>query len=330
MISPQKYTAKTIFVPQTASGNKLSGNLGGLVAMAGINLADGAGEEISPSIYPKIIESIPFQKEMIGTLIQVKASEKPISYAEYYQKYPPKNILAIIQKYTIGLPNLIFGSKKTEDSHSQSQPQLQPQIYQISQQEKGLFEKLRQQLKLVVNEKEKNVTLSFSMEEPLAAAQMAIRAQESLQQIITEYKIQKAKEKLDFIQKRYEEAQKDFKEKQIRLASFQDSNRGLISSLSQTRLTQLQSEYNLSYNVYLELAKQLESQKIQVKEDTPIFTIIEPVSIPLQKSKPNSTMILAVWSFLGIIIGVVIIFVRDFVSNFKKNQVVDENNKNFS
>lgn len=326
IFSPKEYTAKTIFVPQLSSGNKLSSGLGGLAAMAGISLTGGASEEISPSIYPKIIQSIPFLRKMSETLIQVKVSEKPISYTEYYQKYPPKNVLTTIQKYTIGLPSLILQSGKTSTSQTQSQTQ----IYQISSEEEVIFNKLQEQLQLNVNEKEGIVILSFSMEEPLAAAQMAIHAQEYLQQTITEYKIQRAKEKLDFIQRRYDEAQKDFKEKQIRLASFQDSNRGLISSLSQTRVTQLQSEYNLAYNVYSELAKQLETQKIQVKEDTPVFTIIEPVSIPFQKSKPKRIMILAIWSFLGIIIGIGVIFVKDFISSFKKNQIVNENSESFA
>ena len=118
-----------------------------------------------------------------------------------------------------------------------------------------------------------------------------------------------------------EKQKKDFKEKQIRLASFQDSNRGLISSLPQTRLSQLQTDFNLAFNIYSELAKQLESQKIKVKEDTPVFTVIEPVSVPLDRSKPKRGIIIAVWSFLGIVIGVGLIFVKDFISNIKKDTI---------
>ena len=84
-----------------------------------------------------------------------------------------------------------------------------------------------------------------------------------------------------------------------------------------TRQTQLQSEYNLAYNLYLELAKQLETQKIKVQEDTPAFISIEPVSIPLDKSKPNKVMIIAIWSFLGIILGISVIFGKDFLKNIK-------------
>ena len=183
------------------------------------------------------------------------------------------------------------------------------------------FDLVKSQLNINYSEKEGYVTLSFSMDEPLAAAQMLKNAENYLQNAVTEFKIQKAKQQLDFIQKRYNEAEKDFKEKQIRLASFQDSNRGLISSLPQTRLSQLQTDFNLAFNIYSELAKQLESQKIKVKEDTPVFTVIEPVSVPLDRTKPKRGIIIAVWSFLGIVIGVGLIFVKDFISNIKKDTI---------
>ena len=122
---------------------------------------------------------------------------------------------------------------------------------------------------------------------------------------------------LEFIQKQYEEAEKSFKEKQIRLAAFQDSNRGLITAVPMTRQSQLQSDYNLAYNLYVELAKQYENQKIKVQEDTPAFITIEPVSIPLEKSKPKKGMIIAIWSFLGIVIGIGTIFAKDFMKAMK-------------
>ena len=58
------------------------------------------------------------------------------------------------------------------------------------------------------------------MDEPLAAAQMLKNAENYLQNAVTEFKIQKAKQQLDFIQKRYNEAEKDFKEKQNSLSFF--------------------------------------------------------------------------------------------------------------
>ena len=319
IFSPKEYTAQSVVLPQSNSASGI-GSLSGLAAIAGVSIGNNNGD-ILPKLYPNIAQSIPFQKEMLKTPINITGIDEAISYQDYYQKYPKTNLLSTIKKYTIGLPGLIIGSFKSEEKNKTISVKDSSNIYSITKDEKKLFDLLKSQLNINYSEKEGYVTLSFSMDEPLAAAQMLKNVENYLQNAVTEFKIQKAKQQLDFIQKRYNEAEKDFKEKQIRLASFQDSNRGLISSLPQTRLSQLQTDFNLAFNIYSELAKQLESQKIKVKEDTPVFTVIEPVSVPLDRTKPKRGIIIAVWSFLGIVIGVGLIFVKDFISNIKKDTI---------
>ena len=102
------------------------------------------------------------------------------------------------------------------------------------------------------------------------------------------------------------------------MAQFQDRNRDLFSNLPQTRLQQLQAEYNLAANVYTELAKQLEAKRIKLKEDQPIFTVIEPVSVPNAPSKPKRMMIIAIWTFVGLVIGISNVFLKDFRKQLKE------------
>ena len=315
IFSKKEYTASSLVLAQ--EGNSSGGGITGLASLAGINISSSSSEFILPKLYPSIAQSIPFQKKMIQTLIQVKDSEVPITYQEYYTKYQKETFIDILKKYTIGLPSVIMSSKEEDVLPTATVVQDSTGVYNISREERGLFSLLNNQFKITTNEKENTINLSFSMEEPQAAAQMLQQAENYLQETIIEFKTRKTKRQLDFIQKQYESAEKAFKEKQIQLAAFQDMNRGLISAIPMTRQTQLQSEYNLAYNLYLELAKQLETQKIKVQEDTPAFISIEPVSIPLDKSKPNKGMIIAIWSFLGIILGIAVIFGKDFLKNIK-------------
>ena len=74
----------------------------------------------------------------------------------------------------------------------------------------------------------------------------------------------------------------------------------------------------MAFSIYTELAKQVEAQQIQVKEDTPVFTIIEPVFVPLETAKPKRKMILATWTFLGIIVGIGLIFGRNYLAELKE------------
>ncbi|MEQ3499754.1 Wzz/FepE/Etk N-terminal domain-containing protein [Tenacibaculum sp. SSH1-16] len=315
IFSAKEYTATTIVLPQT-SDNKVGGNLGGLAAMAGINLGGGDSEGIPPSLYPKVVQSIPFQKELLEVPLKFSNLEKEVTYKEYYTSYQKFNLLSVIKEYTIGLPGKIINlfkegkivqTEKTQDS-----------IYIISEEENELFDLLQSQLVINVNSKEDFVQISFSMPEAIPAAQMTKKSQELLQKAITEFKIQKAQEQYKFIEERYNEVKKDFISKQSILANFRDKNQGLILSRSQSRLEQLQSDYNLAYGVYSELAKQLETQKIKLKENTPVFTVIEPVSVPVEKSKPRRVLILIICGVLGGGVGVSIVFLREWTKKFRK------------
>lgn len=315
IFSAKEYTASVTLVPQTG-GSKVSGNLGGLAAMAGINLGGGNEEGIPPALYPTIVQSIPFQKELLQTPLRFSHISNTVSYEEYYIKHEQFNLLVFIKSYTIGLPGKLLGIFKSENVTATEEKK--DTIYRTTLQDVELFKNLEAQLALEVNAKERYVKISFSMPEALVAAQMTKRAQELLQQSITAFKIQKTKEEFLFIEERYAELKKDFEQKQAVLASYRDRNQGLSTSRSQARLESLQSEYNLAFSVYSELAKQLETQKIKLKENTPVFTVIDPVSVPVQKSKPKRVLIVVIWLALGLFIGLAKVFFIELLIKFKQ------------
>jgi uncharacterized protein involved in exopolysaccharide biosynthesis len=117
---------------------------------------------------------------------------------------------------------------------------------------------------------------------------------------------------------RYLEKERDFKKVQERLALYLDRNQGANTARAKTQLMLLQSEYDLAYSVYSELAKQLETQEIKVKEDTPIFTIIEPVFVPLEKTAPKKSLILVIWIFLGLVISIGYVLAKQPLQNIIK------------
>lgn len=317
VFSPKKYTAETIIIPQTQK-SKTEG-LGGLAAIAGINIGGASYSDIPPTLYPKVVSSIPFLKKLIIVPLKFSGIEKEVTFQEYYRNHQEFNLLRFIKKYTLGLPGVIIGFFKGEKDVVLKTETYEDKIYRISKEDNELFNLIiKEQLKIISNDKEGYVKISFSMPEAEPAAKMLQKSQELLQSFITDFKINKAKEELKFVEDRLDEAKADFSKKQIKLASFRDRNVGLITSRSQTHLERLKSDYDIAYGVYSELAKKLESQKIKVKESTPIFTVIQPVSVPLKKSEPRRIVIIVLWSFLGLILGVGLVFVQSWI---KKNKI---------
>jgi LPS O-antigen subunit length determinant protein (WzzB/FepE family) len=314
IFTAKEFVATTIMVPSGSDATSKLGGLGGLAAMAGINIGTATGSDLSPTVYPQIVSSLPFQLELMNTPLNFKELSKPVSFFEYYSEIQKPNILL---KYTIGLPGVMLKAIKGEEVEKIVAGKGNEPI-ELSKKQREVRLILIELISLEVNTKDGILTLTAKMPEARAAAQLGQRAQELLQQYITEFKIKKAKANLDFIQQRYDETSKKFEAAQQLLASFRDRNKNVSLATAKTEEERLSSQYNLIYGIYSELAKQLEQAKIQVKQDTPVFTIIEPISVPTKKSKPNRPMILFIWLFLGGVLGAGIVFGRGYLNTIKK------------
>lgn len=316
LFSSTVYTASCTMVPQT--GNKAtSSSLGGLAALAGINLGSmGNDEVLSPKIYPKILGSVPFQKELMQTRIRFEEYEQPVTLLDYYteEEYQKFSLGGALVKYTVGLPGVIMQAIRGEQPDEVVSGVTDSSIQTLSRKEHECMKVLEKVVTLTVNDKDGYITLSADMPDAGAAAQVAARVQELLQHYITEFKIEKARNTLTFIEERYAEAKKQFEQKQKELADFRDANRNFGSAIAKTKEESLSNEYTVALNVYSELAKQREQANIQVKENTPIFTIVEPVTVPIERSKPKRGLICVAFTFLGGFLGIGLVLVLPFMA----------------
>ena len=317
LTSNAEYTS-TVVVKPTLSESKsnLGRNLGGLAAMAGINLGETSSvAEIHPTLYPKIVESYSFQKELMQCPIYTNKINSKVSFEKYYTEIHRPSILGIVKKYTLGLPRLILSYLIPKEEIQISTENVFPVISEI---DKEMMELLDEQLRVNVDEKQGFVSISVSMPERLQAAQMVCSAQNILQRQVIDHKLKKTQENLGFVEERYIEKKKEFEQAQENLAKYRDANRNVNTATALTELERLQSEYELAFSIYKELAKQLETQKIQVKENTPVFSVLQDAVVPLDKSSTSKFMTLVIWSFLGLFSGIGITFAKTFVPDMKQ------------
>ena len=297
LVSPTKYTASAKFVPQLSEG-RTNSSLGGLASLAGINLSAIMGsqpQEISPSLYPQIAESIPYRL----ALLEAKVGSNETSFRNYIlDQSSGLAILPLLKKYTIGLPGLLFNKQTDNNEFSDST------LFQVTEEDKALFTFVAQVLSIEVDEQEGLVSISVELSDRMVAAQLAQSATDLLQSNIIEFKSQSARNNLDFIERQHESKRQEFEEVQDSIAIFKDQNLNITSSLYQNQLSRLESQFTVTSSVFQELAGQVEQAKIQVNKDTPIFTIIEPVSVPLERTKPRRAMVVIIWTFLGAVFSV--------------------------
>lgn len=317
LFSKKEYTATTVFVPQT-SRQGVSSSMSSLASLAGINLGQvGGGESLSPAIYPQLLSNVDFIKELMYTPIKFEEWPEKVTLFDYYtnEDYNKPTFFGTVKKYTLGLPGVIIKAIKGSNKEEAGSAAADGPLPVFTEKEYACKQVLTNLVSITINDKDGYVELSASMPEPVAAAEVATAAFNLLEKYITEYKIEKAKATLDFVNDRFAEAKADFEEKQKELASFRDANRMLTTATSQIAQERLEREYELANTIYTELARQKTQVELQVKEDTPVLSVVQPVVVPFEKSKPKRAIILIAFTFLGGCLGCASVFGFDFIKH---------------
>lgn len=290
IVSPVKYKASISFIPQGDKSSQGIGGIGGIAQFAGINLsALSSNEMIKPNLYPLIINSVPFQLELMNSLIIVDNDTTSL-----LKLYRNENI-----------KNTEVNSESCDITNTFSE-----QEYEISQ-------IIQDNVELLVNEEDNSVKIDCFFETQSIASQVCHNTFFILQKFIAEIGVKKVKQQHDFIREKYYEQKLRYDSIQNLIANYQDNNKNIRSAQFQLHLQNLRNENNVIFEIYSGLAKQFENSKINLEKHTIVFSVISPVTPSFNKSKPNRTLIIFVLSFLGFSLGVIIVLVILVVGDVK-------------
>ena len=321
--SANVYTATTTFIPKGKSSGSVGGSLSGLASLAGISLGgmSGGDSEIPPTMYPMVLNSIPFLEKTLS--LEVPLNGQNIVMKEYlltqmyFKESNSFDFLNLVKKYTLGLPALLKGTLFAKMNALPSAAE-NSTLKRLTHEDEQLFNYLKKLVTISVDKEEGFITLSVEDKDPQIAAIVAQNTQRLLQQEVIDFKIKNAQELLTFTETLYKEKKVAFEALQDELASFRDQHQNISSGLFENKLNRLESELAIARSVYEELSKQVEQARIQVSKDTPIFTIIDPVVIPNQRTSPKRTLIVIIWAFLGLIMGLTYILLKEPMTHLAK------------
>ena len=313
---PKEYSTSVTLAPETASRGS-GGTMGALAAMAGINLGSSStSDALSPELYPDIVSSTPFLVDLFE--VRVKDSEEKIdttlyAYLDEYQRSPWWGSVISAPFKLIGWTVSLFKEKDAEEENAPIDPsRLTPDADRIAKALSG-------RISVSVDKKTGVTTLSVTMQDPVISAQITDTVMHRLQNYITDYRTNKARHDLAFTERLYAEAQADYEQAQKKYAQFVDANQNIILRSYMAEQERLQNEMNLAYQVYTQVSQQLQMAKAKVQEITPVYTVVQPATVPLRAAKPNKMMILIGFVFLAGV-GCVgwILFVKDLWQGWRK------------
>lgn len=313
LLSETLYTSTIKFIPQTENESNLGG-LGGMASLAGISLGgnQNAISTIPSSMYPTIVEGIPFKLQVLDRKVFMEDLQDSLSVREYFNTYYEKPTGYFFKKYTIGIvPTLKNSFKNTEEVQYQSSTVKNGVVYSSSS-DNYIFGRLNDFISIDPGAKQGFSSLSVSLPSPALASQLNQISMEVLQKLLIEYKIATAKKEFLFLESQFNIKKEEYEQAQSKLAQFKDNNQGLVSASAQTRLQRLQYEFELSFSLYSEIARNLEQARIKISKDTPIFSVIDPVMLPRSKSHPNIPFYIIGFTFLGGFIGLIYVYAKAF------------------
>lgn len=321
LLSRVEYNASATLMPESQSYQTSASNLlrqyGGMLGISG---GQQGGGGISPGLYPDIVSSVPYQVELMNMPVRFSTLDTTMTPHEYFRNFYPPSSMDYFKKYTLGLPGQILSLiKGSNRSKKEPEPVVskvnRDSVVSLTGPQRSTIGKLKNRINIV--DEEGLLTLSVEFPDPRASAEIGNKAINLLKEYVREYRTQKANEELAFVRKQVKEARKRFEEAQIKLAEFRDSNMNLATAKAQTREQELQSQYDLAFNLYNSLVQNLEQAKLKVQENTPVFTTIEPFQVPTSNHKPKTTLIIVVSMILGLIFGIIVVFGKKIWSKYQ-------------
>ena len=317
LISSVVYTAQTTFVPQVSEDQMSTANkgLGSLASLAGINLNSykvTSDSYLSPLLYSKLAESEEFSYDIIKEeIINLKGDKLTIK--EYLLSNKSSfnfNLIGFIKKYTIGL----FLSNEPKENNID----ILKDYNFLSEEDFALVNSFKGKFTLELNEKEGYITVIATDESAFISAQLVEKVTKNLQSKIIELRTNKVKERLEYSKEQYELKQGEFDFLQKKLAEFKDSNKNISTARFMSELQKLESEYQLQQSILINLASEYNNNKIKLNKDTPIFSVLDEVSVPNERSKPRRSLLVITYVFLGLILSVGFVLSRDSLINLIK------------
>ena len=293
---PKQYTSTVVMAPESSSGTSVSGGLGALASMAGFNLGGLSGSEdaLYPELYPQIVSSTPFLCDVMNLQVETIDGELKTSMYDYlvnHQKSPWwSKMIAAPFKW---IKRLTGGDKK-EDIIP-----LDAEEMTLSRRQYLTLKSLDDLISVSVDKGNFVITLSVTMQDPKIASYVATVVSENLQEYIGKYRSAKARKDLAYTEKLYTEAQEKYYKAQQAYATYADQHQGVVKMQYQIEQDRLSNEQNLAFNVYNQIAQQLEMARAKVAESTPVCVVMQPAIVPVKASSPKKMMMGLLYVFLA-------------------------------
>jgi uncharacterized protein involved in exopolysaccharide biosynthesis len=262
------YTATTTFVPEASpQGGRLPAGLAGLATQFGISLGGEASK--SPKFYAEVVRS----RELMERVLLSNYADPRLP------QNAPADSTTLLR---------ILGVKGRDSADS---------LY------RGV-KKLNDLLAVSVNTATGIVSVSVDAHYPGLAATVANRFVEYLNAFNAQYRQSQAREQRKFVEQRLADGERELRTAEEALRTFYERNRSWQQSPQlMFEEGRLKRQVEIRQELYLSLKREYETARIQEVNDTPVITVIDAATAPVNKSKPKRALLVVIAFVLGAMMG---------------------------
>ena len=313
---PKQYTVGVTLSPEM--GNTKGSGLSGLAASflgSGVSMNEGT-DALNASLSADIVSSTPFLLELSTMKIPALKGETMTLNIYLDEESSPW------WSYVIGLPGMVIGGVKSlfteEESESVPSDKVNLGTIELSKKESEKIEALKKKILASVDKKTSMTTVSVTLQNPKVAAVVADSVVRKLQEYIIDYRTTKAKEDCLYLERLFKERQQEYYDAQKKYADYMDSHDNIILQSVRVEQERLQNDMSLAYQVYSQVANQLQVARAKVQEEKPVFAVVEPAVIPLYPSGTSRKIYVLAFIFLSVCFVISWkLFGEDILNKFK-------------
>ena len=320
LIAPVEYDATAVMITDQVA-NSGSGSLSNLASLAGVQVSSTSAEgSLGADIYPLLLSNKPFLLEFSQTPIFFEEINDSITLHQFFETTYDQGFVHNVKTFFKG-ENFSYGKLLRSINHDKKEAKLNQKKDSLDQRNTDLFLSNRTYIAELTSEDKKIISIlrdrikftqtgkfinaSVKMPDAQLSAETTRTLISLMIKYITSFKLSKQLEDYHFLEKRTLEAEERYKKAQYSLANFKDSNYNVVFESYKVRGMQLENEFSLSFSLYNQFVTQLEQAKIQLKKETPLFTMVEPVYIPDAQSADPMKSAISFVSF-GIVFGILL------------------------
>lgn len=294
--TPKQYTVNITLSPEMSSSKSGSGLASMAASFLGGSIGNDSPDALNATLAPDIVASTPFLLELFDARVVSQDKQIDTTFTAYLDEQKSSWM-----GYVLKAPGMaISGIKSLFSDKKEKTETIQEGTIELNEEDAAKLEGLRQQITAEVDKKTAITTLSVTLQDPKVTATIADSVVSKLQQYITAYRTSKAKEDCQYLEKLYKERQQEYYDAQQRYARYVDANSNVVFQSTLAERERLQNDMNLAYQVYSQVAQQLQVARAKVQEEKPVFAVVEPAVVPLNPSGTSRKVIVLGFIFLAV------------------------------